>query len=310
MPDVRHMNLPPVDYTCNLWSSTGQRERGTGSVPSTPRALAWSRCGWSVVRLASRLRGVSPTTSLESPAPPPVTDVSTPSPRTQCARALPAARRGFASKPPEMRSHTPLRAFLSARLRADEPCARAGASALRRAGERKGTREVAVFRWLARAVRARPLPRHRQRSCARSGRVGWGDAGGEGGAGRGADRGVRGGRSAALGVRAAATTGPDGGSGTAANVFCGPAEHFCVDAEGFCIARGDFCVDAEPFCIDAKHFCIDAEPFCVDAEHFCIDAEHICIDANVSVRGSRKCRCSANAAGSGSEQRRTRGEKS
>ncbi|MCE2968607.1 MAG: hypothetical protein ACK5WB_05140, partial [Phycisphaerales bacterium] len=65
-----------------------------------------------------------------------------------------------------------------------------------------------------------------------------------------------------------------------------------------------------PFCIDAKHFCIDAEPFCVDAEHFCIDAEHICIDANVSVRGSRKCRCSANAAGSGSEQRRTRGEKS
>ncbi|MFN5958865.1 MAG: hypothetical protein ACK462_13125, partial [Planctomyces sp.] len=68
--------------------------------------------------------------------------------------------------------------------------------------------------------------------------------------------------------------GPDGGSGTAANVFCGPAEHFCVDAEGFCIARGDFCVDAEPFCIDAKHFCIDAEPFCVDAEHFCIDAEH------------------------------------
>jgi hypothetical protein len=113
---------------------------------------------------------------------------------------------------------------------------------------------------------------------------------------------------AALGRRPRDRMRPNGGSGTAANIFCGPAEHFCVDAEGFCIARGDFCVDAEPFCIDANHFCVDAEPFCVDAKHFCIDAEHICIDANVSVRGSRKCRCSANAAGRCGELRGTRGE--
>ena len=151
---------------------------------------------------------------------------------------------------------------------------------------------------------------------------GLGRCGGEGGAGRGADRGVRGGRSAALGVRAAATTGPDSGSGTAANVLCRPAEHFCRPAEVFGRPAEHFCRPAEvsgrpaeDICRPAEvsgrpaeDICRPAEVFGEPAELFCRPAEVFCWPAICSVRPSRKCRCSANAAGSGGQLRGKHGE--
>jgi hypothetical protein len=170
--------------------SASRSERGTGSVPPTPRALAGSRCGRPVRPSGLLPPGCEPVNEprIASTAtrhrrfhPPPPPHAVRTSVAGGAARLCEQAAGDGEPHPLPRVSFRPAEGGRAV-------CAGGGVRP-QTGGERMGTREVAVFRWLARAVRARPLPRHRQRSCARSGRVGWGDPGGAAGR-RGAGRGV------------------------------------------------------------------------------------------------------------------------